>query len=298
MPPQHRARYAAYVQVGAPLGVLLAAYLGGFLEPRIGWRISFLISALPAVAVAVAVWRWLPESDVWLRRRDSLGSQPAPVIRRPGLLPELPALYPYAPYARIVALLFIVILVNSEAYWFTYSWLPPYLQLVRKLSARASGTLMARMQYGAIFGYAAFGRLADRFGRRPVFCLFASMMAIGLLPPTLLWDWAAAWPGLISLAMVIAGVGTGVWSGVGPMISEMLPTEVRNTALGLLLNVTRGIQFATPLMITFLSTRIGFGAALAVGALFSAIGAGMVWLLPETRGRLITALDPAAAPAF
>lgn len=312
MPPQHRARYAAYVQVGAPLGVLLAAYLGGFLEPRIGWRASFLVSALPAWAVAYAVWRWLPESDVWQRRvnssspRLSLAATPTLPLQRgresgtsntaergTGWRLDAGALY---PYRRLVAILFIVLLVNSEAYWFTYSWLPPYLQLVRKLSARSAGLLMARMQYGAIFGYAIFGHLADRFGRRPVFCAFASMMAVGLLPPTLLWNWASAKDGLIPGAMIIAGLGTGVWSGVGPMISEMLPTQVRNTALGLLLNVTRGIQFATPLLITFLSRRIGFGAALAIGAMFSAIGAGMVWLLPETRGRVITALDADAVP--
>jgi MFS family permease len=287
MPPPCRARYAAYVQVGAPLGVLLAAYLGGFLEPRIGWRASFLVSALPAWMVTIAVWRWLPESDVWQRRATSSALSQVPVAFDVG------ALY---PYRRLVALLFVVLLVNSEAYWFTYSWMPPYLQLVRRLSARSAGLLMARMQYGAILGYAVFGRLADRFGRRPIFCAFASMMAIGLLPPTLFWNWASARDGMIPAAMVIAGLGTGLWSGVGPMIAEMLPTRVRNTALGLLLNVTRGIQFATPLMITFLSSRIGFGAALAIGAIFAAIGAGMVWLLPETRGRVITALDGTPQP--
>jgi MFS family permease len=310
MPPQYRARYAAYVQMGAPLGILLAAYLGGFLEPHIGWRASFLVSTVPAWAVVFAVWRWLPESDVWQRRMNSdrpCLSQTADLSL--SLSPEsssgkcntgeqhiewrgfdLSTLY---LYRRSVAILFIVLLVNSEAYWFTYSWMPPYLQLVRKLSAHSTGLLMARMQYGAIFGYAIFGRLADRFGRRPIFCAFALMMAVGLLPPTILWSWASAWHGLIPAAMIIAGAGTGIWSGVGPMIAEMLPTQVRNTALGLLLNVTRGIQFATPLLITLLSRRIGFGAALSIGAMFAAIGAGMVWLLPETRGRVITALDAA-----
>jgi MFS family permease len=280
MPPSSRARYAAYVQVGAPLGLMMAAYLGGFLEPRIGWRAAFVVSALPAFVVAAAAWRWMPESDVWQRgsKRRGLG------------LNDLHAL---KPYRRIVFLLFIVILANSEAYWFTYSWLPSYLRLTRGLSAAASGSLIIRMQCGAIFGYAIFGRLADRFGRRPVFCAYASMMATGLLPVTILWDWANGTPGLISASIVLAGFGTGIWSGVGPMISEMLPTNVRNTALGLLLNVTRGIQFFTPLMITALSARLGFGATLSIGAFFSALGAAMVWLLPETRGRSITLLDSA-----
>jgi len=78
------------------------------------------------------------------------------------------------------------------------------------------------------------------------------------------------------------------------MISEMLPTSVRNTALGLLLNVTPAASsFSPPLIITALSPMLGFGPTLAIGALFSALGAMMVWLLPETRGRRITMLDSA-----
>lgn len=75
------------------------------------------------------------------------------------------------------------------------------------------------------------------------------------------------------------------------MVSEMLPTRIRNTAPGLLLIVTRGFQFFTPLLITMFSARMGFGATLSLGALFSTLGALMVWALPEARGRVITALD-------
>jgi MFS family permease len=278
VPSPYSARYAAYVQVGAPLGGLLAALLGGYLEPHLGWRAVFEVSALPAFAVAAAVWRWMPESDVWRRH--------AP--RRWMSLTDLRRL---ETYSRIVALLFIILLVNSEAYWFTYSWMPSYLRTTRGLSAQTSSALMMRMQCGGIFGYAIFGWLADRLGRRPVLCLFGLMMAVGLLPPTILWGWAAGIPGVISIAFVVAGIGTGTWAGVGPMIAELLPTNVRNSALGLLLNVTRGIQFFTPLLITWLSGSLGFAAALSIGAIFSAIGATLVWTLPETRGRSITALD-------
>jgi MFS family permease len=282
VPAQYRARYACYVQTGAPLGILLAAVAGGFLQPAIGWRAVFVLAASPALIVAAAVWLWLPESDVW-------SSQGAASL--PGWRADLRWL---ASYQNILLTLFFILLVNSEAYWFTYSWLPGYLEMSRKLSSHESGRLVIGMQVGAVAGYLSFGLFADRFGRRPVFSAFGSMMALGLLPVTILWEWAAQVPGLIAASMALAGFGTGIWSGAGTLMSELFPTRMRNTIMGLLLNVTRGIQFFTPLMITAMSERIGFAAALAVGSLFAAIGAILVWMLPETRGRLITSLDQRA----
>ncbi len=282
IPAQYRARYACYVQTGAPLGILLAAIAGGYLQPVIGWRAVFVLAALPALVVAGAVWRWLPESDVWLSQG---------IAGRPGWREEVRWL---ASYRRILLVLFFMLLVNSEAYWFTYSWLPGYLEISRKLSTQASGRLVIGMQIGAVLGYLSFGLFADRFGRRPVFSAFGTLMALGLLPVTILWGWAARMPGAIALSMALTGFGTGIWSGPGTLMSELFPTRMRNTIMGLLLNVTRGIQFFTPLMITALRARIGFAAALAVGSLFAAIGAILVWMLPETRGRPITSLDEQA----
>jgi MFS family permease len=277
VPADRRARYAAYVQTGAPLGVLLAAGAGGYLAPQIGWRHTFMISAIPAVLVVAAVLKWMPESDVWQRTRSGLSR---------GI--DLSAIL---DHKRIFAILFVIVLLNSEAYWFTYTWMPGYLELKRGLAAAAASRMMIKMQIGAVLGYLTFGLIADRIGRRPAFCAYGLLMAAGTLPSTLLWNSAVMIPGLLSLAMLTAGFGTGLWSGVAPMISEMLPTRIRNTALGLLLNVTRGFQFFTPLLITILSTRLGFGATLSLGAIFSTLAASMVYLLPETRGTSITAMD-------
>ncbi|HTR61533.1 MAG TPA: MFS transporter, partial [Candidatus Binataceae bacterium] len=179
----------------------------------------------------------------------------------------------------------------SEAFWFTYTWMPGYLEMNRGLTAAGVSRLVITMQIGGVIGYGIFGLLADRFGRRPMHFLFGTLMAAGLLPPTILWDAAIGIHGLIPAAMFAIGFGTGLWSGIAPMISEMLPTRVRNTALGLLLNVTRGFQFFTPIFIAWMGARVGFAPTLALGALLSVAGASMVWTLPETRGRQITALD-------
>ena len=284
VPAQHRARYAAYVQTGAPLGILLAAAVSGQVTPIVGWRATFMLSAAPALIVAIAVIRYLPESDVWLHTRAAAKFEGVDfrVLRE---------------HRRVFRLLFFTLLLSSEAYWFTYTWMPGYLELKRGLSASGVSALVIIMQVGGVIGYAIFGLLADRFGRRPIYFLFGVLMAVGLLPPTIFWDAASRVRGLIAMAMFMVGFGTGLWSGVAPMISEMLPTRVRNTALGLLLNVTRGFQFFTPIFIAAMGTRVGFAPTLALGAVFSAAGASMVWTLPETRGRRITALDRAVAPS-
>jgi MFS family permease len=277
VPAERRARYAGYVQTGAPLGVLLAAAAGGYLAPAVGWRLTFMLSGVPAIFVVASVLKWMPESDVWRRTRTDLNHG---VDLRAILV-----------HRRIFAMLFAVVLLNSEAYWFTYTWMPGYLELKRGLTAVAASHLLIKMQIGGVLGYLTFGRVADRFGRRPAFCAYGLLMAAGTLPPTILWNSASAVPGLISAAMFVAGFGTGIWAGVAPMIAELMPTRIRNTSLGLLLNVTRGFQFFTPILIAMLGARVGFGATLSLGAVFSTMGALMVWILPETRGRSITAMD-------
>jgi len=279
VPADRRARYAAYVQTGAPLGVLLAAAAGGYVAPALGWRLTFMLSGVPAIFVVAAVLKWMPESDVWRRTRDGLER---------GIGIDWRAIL---AYRRIFAMLFVVVLLNSEAYWFTYTWMPGYLELKRGLTAAAASRLLIKMQIGGVIGYLTFGRVADRFGRRPAFCAYGLLMAMGTIPPTILWNSAVAVRGLISAAMFTAGFGTGIWAGIAPMIAEMLPTRIRNTSLGLILNVTRGFQFFTPILIAALGARVGFGATLSLGAVFSTMGAMLVWILPETRGRSITALD-------
>ena len=180
-----------------------------------------MLSGVPAIFVVAAVLKWMPESDVWRRTRDGLER---------GIGIDWRAML---AYRRIFAMLFVVVLLNSEAYWFTYTWMPGYLELKRGLTAAAASRLLIKMQIGGVIGYLTFGRVADRFGRRPAFCAYGLLMATGTIPPTILWNSAVAVRGLISAAMFTAGFGTGIWAGIAPMIAEMLPTRIRNTSLGL-----------------------------------------------------------------
>ena len=68
-PDKLRAKYGAFMQSGAPVGVILASIVGGVITPIIGWRYTFLISIIPAIMV-ILIRRYLKESDVWIQNKD------------------------------------------------------------------------------------------------------------------------------------------------------------------------------------------------------------------------------------
>ena len=280
-PARMRARFAAIMQTGAPIGVGLAAIVGGFAEPVIGWRLCFILSAAPALLV-VFIRRHMPESDVWLA---------CPRAERPGLLVSLrddPAL------RRVFFLGLVLAITDMSAYWFTYLWLPKYLYDSLGFSIARSGLWILVAQAGGLLGYLSFGVIADARGRRVAYSLYSFVWAVGLLSVTWFWHAIAAIPALALGSMFLIGLGTGNFSGYGPILAELFPTAIRNTAMGTAYNLARGIQFVTPLIITWVAANSGgapergLGYGISIGALF-AIATGLwVWTLPETKGTKIT----------
>jgi len=275
-PAKQRGHYGALMQTGAPLGVGLAAIMGSFFAPVFGWRVTFMVSALPALLVTL-IRRFMPESDIWEAQRGR-----APETAASGF-----TLLLRPPWRRLMGFCLLLTALNMSAYWFTYSWLPTYLQEQRHLSIANSGLWILTIVAGELLGYGSFGWFADRFGRKPVFTVFTVIMAAGLLMITLLWLAIADHPALILACMLLVGIGTGSWSTFGPLFSELFPTAIRNTAVGTIFNLARGVQFFTPLIITTVARWADLSAGISLAAAFS-VGAGLVvWTLPETRGHEI-----------
>jgi MFS family permease len=286
-PARMRARFAAVMQTGAPLGIALAAVVGGFIEPALvarfgeewGWRGCFFISVLPALLVLV-IRRHMPESDVWLERRSRQQRPEAGHLRD---LVATPAL------RRVFTLGLVLAITDMSAYWFTYTWLPKYLYDMLGFSMARSGIWMLVTQAGGLLGYLTFGVVADWRGRRIAYSGFSVVWAVGLLAITWFWNSIAVWPALTLVFMFLVGFGTGNFSGYGPIFSEIFPTKVRSTAMGTAFNLARGVQFLTPLVITQVATQYGLGGGISLAAFFALFTGAWVWLLPETRGTRIVA---------
>jgi MFS family permease len=293
-PPRLRGRFGAVMQTGAPLGVALAAVMGSFFAPAFGWRAAFVVSAAPALLV-VLIRRSIPESDVWLAREQlaAEGRLPEHEQRSSSRARLLQLLAP--DLRRLFACALVLTILDMSAYWFTYSWLPKYLQ--QRLGGGAAHSVMALHHAGiwmlvnvagGLLGYLSFGVVADKLGRRPAFSLFATIWALALVPVTLFWDAFASQPKLLLACLFVMGFGTGSFGGYGPLFTEIFPTRVRNTATGAAFNLARGVQFGTPLLITVLAGRYGLAGGISL-AVFFALATGLwVWTLPETRGKTLS----------
>jgi MFS family permease len=279
-PPALRGRYGAVAQTGAPVGLGLAAAVGSFLAPVVGWRAVFLASALPLAALP---WvRRVPESDLWLahrRQRTLPGGGGRPILAQL-LAPDM-----VGRYARA----FVLTALDMSSYWFAIVWLPRYLQKQRGLSIFGSGWWTLTFVAGSLAGYLSFGWVSDVIGRRKAFALYCAITGAGLAMVTLFWDLLAGRP-LAGLAcMAVAGLGTGSWSCFGPFFSELFPTRVRGAAMSTIMNVTRGVQFLAPLVIAAVAARWGLGGGVGLAAGFAVLAALWVWTLPETAGAALEA---------
>ena len=125
--------------------------------------------------------------------------------------------------------------VQNFAYYGIMIWMPHYLAKSLGFSLTKSGIWTAVTVLGMACGIWAFGQLADRAGRKPIFILFQLGAVIMLFvysrvtgPNTLLWVGA-----IMGMAV------NGTMAGIGAMMSEAYPTAARATAQNSLFNVGR-----------------------------------------------------------
>lgn len=280
-PDKLRAKFGGFMQSGAPVGVILASIVGGLVSPIIGWRMTFLVSIIPALTV-IYIRRCLKESDVWLQNKDQYINK--------NIFQEFKELLS-KEYRKIFLISLILCILGMSAYWYTYSWLPTYLEQERGLAVLSTTLGIIIIQSGDFLGYTSFGFVAEKIGRRPAFTIYSFIMGISISMITICWNQIDAIPNLIFVFMFLTGFGTGYFGGFGALFSELFPTRIRNTGVGTVFNLARGIQFATPVIITIVGTYYDLSYGIFIAAIFAIMVGIWIWVFPETKGTRINELD-------
>jgi MFS family permease len=273
-PTELRAKAIAVVQSSWAIGYATAAVVSGIVLKYFDWRAVFFVGLLPA-AVTLWIRKDVPESPLWQEHKAQQGASAS--------FSEIFS----GKYARNTLVLLLVNFFGMFGWWGLFTWIPPYLSLPVEQGGRGFGVmgttgLLVFLNLAGMFpGYASFGWVADRLGRKRSFLLY--LLAAAALVP--IYAQARSPVALLLLGPLVAFFGTGYFSGSGIVGSEIFPTRLRARALGLTYNGARTLSSISPFVIGYVGQQRGLGGAFYLCALAYLIAAILSRLLPETKGK-------------
>lgn len=273
--PAHRGKGGALMQMGLPLGSMLAigsaaviTMLAGGLEGS-GWRIMYGLGVLPALIVIPVALR-TPELPIWQRRRDTA----APRGRLSDVFER--------EHLRGLILAFAFIFFAQYIYWGVFTWTPTFLVSVKHLAFIKGLGFTLSQQIGSLCGFLVFAALVDWLGRRPTFLIYLCIGAVSV--GVLLVENEQA---ILLATMFCTGFGiTGIFAGLGPLTAELMPnSKARALSMGLAYNGGRLGGVIAPFLIGALATSSqGFVLGMGTTIIAFALAACVILVSPETKG--------------
>jgi MFS family permease len=252
---------------------ILATIIFQMLPQEIAWRVLFFVGILPALLVFYirakvpepAIFKAAAQAEKRRGTFDIFGSE---------LLPT--------------TILAAALATGAQGgYYAITTFLPTFLRNERHLTVLGTGGYLAVIIIGSWCGYIVGAYLADAIGRRKNFFIYAvgSLLIAIAYTQTEISDAM-----MLVLGFPLGFFASGIYSGMGPVLTELFPTSVRATGQGFCYNFGRGIGAFFPTLVGLLSAKVLLGTAIGI---FAAISYAIVILaalaLPETRGRELVA---------
>jgi len=306
IPAKRRGFAASFVMNFWSIGTLLAAVLSwlvfSLLPQDFAWRAVFAAGGLVALAT---IWlrRKIPESPRWLLGQGRV-AEAAAVINaiaegRTLITPTGKATAPGRPERRsksdfllllrhhkaALALGCVLDFAEAGGYYGLFAFLPLAVLPNLHLAATALPPFYIAGSLGALAGGVAVSLLLDRAGRKPVVSACYGLTALSCLAFAAI---APAGTGAIVAGFVIVNLlATASWVGAYPTFSELFPTALRASGIGVSVAVGRIGALISPFLISY-AGRTSLAAALGVLAGFWTVGfiAMLVWSVAgiEARG--------------
>ncbi|HWD60245.1 MAG TPA: MFS transporter [Stellaceae bacterium] len=258
-----RAKISGVMMTGGAIGTFLGAWayglVGGF-----GWRAVFFIGVVPAILLAIIRGRMNepPRFAAVQQRRGKVGAgqqvgQDDQAFMR---FVPLQLFTRDNRFNTFVGLLFG--LGSLLAIWTTNIWLPTILSLMVQKGGITGADAVPFVSngimiwsFGGIFGYSAFGFIADWVGRRLTIAFYSiGSIVFGLILYLALPAYEPWYP----VVLPIFGFFVfGVFSGHAVYFPELFPTHIRSTGVAFCNGTGRIITSFGPLVAGLLVGAFG-----------------------------------------
>jgi sugar porter (SP) family MFS transporter len=316
-PTEHRGRIASLGQLMVVCGILLSYLLDYALSPDAAWRWMIGLGFVPSAILFLGLF-YLPESPRWLVKQNRT-SEAAAVLRRMGRsrpeseIREIEAIEAQqvkrslgaalqeltGPGLRLalIAALGLAILtqfmgINSIIYY-----APTTLVTV---GFGQTASIIANVGIGALNVIVTVIALSlvDRAGRRRLLLLgcIGMVLAMVILGITMLalphGNGAVAAVTLLCLLLFVISFGMSWGVCVRVVISELLPLNVRGSAMGLVLVFNWLANFLVSLIFPIALASVGIAAVFLTFAVLGIMSFFFVLgLVPETKGRSLEKIE-------
>ncbi|MFC6333569.1 MFS transporter [Paenibacillus septentrionalis] len=216
VPVKERGRVIVILESFWAAGWLVAAVISYFVIPEYGWRIAFVIGALP-VFYAIYLRRNIEDSPRYINQKKE---------KKLGFMQRISFIWS-KPYRRSTFVLWILWFTVVFSYYGMFLWLPSVMVL-KGFTLVKSFQYVMLMTLAQLPGYFTAAYFIEKFGRKFVLVLYLFFTAV-----------CALWFGLAEteVTLLLSGAllsffNLGAWGGMYAYTPELYPTEARATGVG------------------------------------------------------------------
>jgi MFS transporter, AAHS family, 4-hydroxybenzoate transporter len=255
VPRRHRPFAVTLTIVCVPLGGSAAAFMGGQILPAFGWRVMFTIGGLLPLALALVLWRALPESPRFLARHQARWPELSRILRRIGAdTPDGTSFVDlsekHTGNASVRSLFIPELRRDTFALWgaffacmlavyTVFNWMPAMMTGAGLHLSVASNGLLA-FNLGGVAGAVAGGLAIARIGSRPIMLTMTAAAAAGaVVLATMTLSASSPHAPIIAMLGVTGGLINAAQTTMYALAAHVYPTSVRATGVGTAVAVGR-----------------------------------------------------------
>ena len=235
--------------MGYPIGGFFGTWLGAVLGPEYGWRVVFYVAGglglLVAVAYALLV-KSEPKKVVTLVAKEKIPLKQ--LFRNQSVM--------------LMAFYYFLLL---SGWWIVLLWAPTFLMNVKQLSIGTAGTIASLLGLTGALGGFLLGRVCDGgdFSRKRNI-LIAITVASSLLMAAMVLQLPVF--AVVILVLLLGLLGYPVTPLVLSFTAELVPAQLRGSAIGFVMNVGMTAGGISPVLAGYFADKYSMSAVWFVAA--------------------------------